>query len=221
MKNSLRTIGTILSVLLVIGAGSCTDKCADVVCQNNGICEDGICICVDGYSGTNCEIEGPCHSSPCLNGGVCVEGICDCPSGYDGSNCETEISPFSMSISKFTVTNVLGTSWDPAGPDYGADLLLMVGSGSSASNHYNSSSSVSHLNVDSLGEYDFIPADPILISPSQTISLYLFDIDDNGAGDEIMGIIDTLPYEAGENFPESKTLSNSTFTCIIYYSYTW
>jgi len=36
---------------------SCSDPCEDVVCQNDGTCDDGICICVEGYMGTNCETE--------------------------------------------------------------------------------------------------------------------------------------------------------------------
>lgn len=36
---------------------SCSDACDDVDCGANGSCDDGICICVDGYEGTNCETE--------------------------------------------------------------------------------------------------------------------------------------------------------------------
>lgn len=34
---------------------SCTDPCNDVDCGNNGTCFDGVCICDEGYEGTNCE----------------------------------------------------------------------------------------------------------------------------------------------------------------------
>ncbi len=37
------------------------DNCTDVTCQNNGICVDATCHCPDGFSGTHCEIEDPCH----------------------------------------------------------------------------------------------------------------------------------------------------------------
>lgn len=36
---------------------ACSDPCEDVSCQNGGACDDGTCICEDGYSGTNCETE--------------------------------------------------------------------------------------------------------------------------------------------------------------------
>lgn len=38
---------------------SCKDACDDVVCQNDGVCVEGICDCLfeSGYEGTNCEKE--------------------------------------------------------------------------------------------------------------------------------------------------------------------
>ncbi len=31
------------------------DKCKGVVCQNSGVCSNGVCTCKTGYSGVNCE----------------------------------------------------------------------------------------------------------------------------------------------------------------------
>jgi len=36
---------------------SCSDACEDVICENEGICNDGTCECPDGYEGMTCEIE--------------------------------------------------------------------------------------------------------------------------------------------------------------------
>ena len=59
---SIRNIA--FSVLLTLGAfsamtyTSCNkDECKDVVCQNGGTCNEGICACATGYEGTNCETE--------------------------------------------------------------------------------------------------------------------------------------------------------------------
>ncbi|MBS1772257.1 MAG: hypothetical protein JST82_05310 [Bacteroidetes bacterium] len=34
------------------------NQCINTVCQNNGICSEGHCICVNGYLGSHCETRG-------------------------------------------------------------------------------------------------------------------------------------------------------------------
>lgn len=53
MKITLKT----LSFLFILFIMSCTDPCKDVNCMNEGVCDDGTCLCADGYEGTNCENE--------------------------------------------------------------------------------------------------------------------------------------------------------------------
>jgi len=41
------------------------------------------CACVDGFTGTNCEIDfDDCAAGPCQNGAICHDGVnnyvCDC-----------------------------------------------------------------------------------------------------------------------------------------------
>jgi hypothetical protein len=51
-------IATGVSVALATGISSCvTDKCKDVVCQNDGICIEGTCDCPTGYEGTFCDTK--------------------------------------------------------------------------------------------------------------------------------------------------------------------
>ncbi|NCG30359.1 MAG: hypothetical protein GWP27_07820 [Bacteroidetes bacterium] len=75
--------------LLFVGFLSSCNDCKDVVCDNGGTCDDGICLCRTGYSGTNCEVEDLCitQNVTCENGGVCVDGECDCESYYYGETC--------------------------------------------------------------------------------------------------------------------------------------
>lgn len=58
----LTTFVIILSVFLVTVYSSCkkeqytyVNKCADVLCENNGTCIDGNCSCTLGYTGERCE----------------------------------------------------------------------------------------------------------------------------------------------------------------------
>ncbi|XP_014260565.1 protein crumbs isoform X1 [Cimex lectularius] len=53
------------------------------------------CKCIDGITGSNCEIDiNECESSPCEHG-MCQDGIasftCECEAGYEGTYCKTEI----------------------------------------------------------------------------------------------------------------------------------
>jgi hypothetical protein len=90
-----------------------------VYCLNGGSCpqqqaEQGSlassdCACVDGYTGSHCEIDPVCNIE-CLNKGACILGksdsplltawpgdvpsdrmYCDCARGYDGHHCEYRV----------------------------------------------------------------------------------------------------------------------------------
>lgn len=67
------------------------DLCDGLVCQHGGSCLDGVCRCVNGYSGTYCEIEpDACYGITCNGHGTCSEGDCACTDGYSGTYCEIE-----------------------------------------------------------------------------------------------------------------------------------
>ena len=64
-----------------------TDPCENVECFNGGKCDGGSCDCVNGYTGTNCEIEPDCNDSkPCTSPKQCENYICVCPKI---ANCKT------------------------------------------------------------------------------------------------------------------------------------
>jgi len=44
-----------VSLLIIVSCDKEAEPCADVECQNDGSCVDGICDCPVGYMGTNCE----------------------------------------------------------------------------------------------------------------------------------------------------------------------
>ena len=70
---------------------------AVVQCGDHGQCNSGACICLDGYTGTHCEIhpdqcEFPLHVD-CGHHGTCAAGQCTCTDGYTGSRCDVRPDP--------------------------------------------------------------------------------------------------------------------------------
>lgn len=83
--------------ILVVGTTSC-EPCADEPCQNDGVCletqtEHGYtCVCQDGYTGKNCQVEGfQCSLGVCGIGrcGETDTGFeCYCPLNRTGDRCQ-------------------------------------------------------------------------------------------------------------------------------------
>jgi formylglycine-generating enzyme required for sulfatase activity len=71
------------------------DSCEGIECGAHGSCEDGVCVCTDGYVGEFCDEVGPCVGIDCGENGTCVVvggvGICECDTGYEGVSCEVDI----------------------------------------------------------------------------------------------------------------------------------
>lgn len=94
MKNAkalLLSAALIFSLFTIVTYTACkSDPCDAITCVNGGACNDGKCVCPDGFSGAFCETnDDPCANIACLNGGTCVNGACDCPAGYEGDACQT------------------------------------------------------------------------------------------------------------------------------------
>ncbi|HRI01987.1 MAG TPA: calcium-binding EGF-like domain-containing protein [Saprospiraceae bacterium] len=88
-------ISTLIPLFIFLFIFSCKkDPCEGISCLNGGACNDGTCVCPDGYSGQFCEKKvDPCLTLTCLNGGYCENGACKCPPGYYGKNCELKVDP--------------------------------------------------------------------------------------------------------------------------------
>ncbi|MGB1248689.1 MAG: EB domain-containing protein, partial [Chitinophagales bacterium] len=69
MKNKI--LGAFLMIAILLA--SCGDGCKNVECLNGGVCDEGTCMCPDGYIGDDCgeavnaaylgEWEMPCAGS--------------------------------------------------------------------------------------------------------------------------------------------------------------
>ena len=58
MKNKLFLFAVLpLAFLMILSTGCKKEPCEDVVCPANSSCVEGVCICDDGYMGTDCADE--------------------------------------------------------------------------------------------------------------------------------------------------------------------
>ncbi len=90
----MKKILTALTCLCLLLSYSCSeDNCANSDCGPNGNCnpDDGTCICDEGFSGINCEVN-VCDTVDCINGDCDpTTGNCLCERGFEGPTCDTEI----------------------------------------------------------------------------------------------------------------------------------
>ncbi len=77
----MRKIFFYVSMAMVTIFTSCGDPCDDRNCMNDSTCVDGDCICLDGYSGIDCEVENRLSfigvwdgQTMCDNGEPAVDG---------------------------------------------------------------------------------------------------------------------------------------------------
>ncbi len=47
----------LFAFVFVFGLTSCSDPCSDVECGAHGTCDDGTCLCDEGYEGTLCDAK--------------------------------------------------------------------------------------------------------------------------------------------------------------------
>ena len=72
----------------------CSERSCPVVCNGNGVFQDGKCKCNFGYHGSECQLSRTeCKVQNCNDNGECVQGKCECRFGFTGESCETLACP--------------------------------------------------------------------------------------------------------------------------------
>lgn len=96
-----------VSTVLCVGSRRCESDCS-----GHGLCENGLCLCEDGWTGTTCEAL-KC-ASVCGPHGVCTHKGCVCDAGWTGDNCSHECLPgFFGDGCNQTCSCINGASCDP------------------------------------------------------------------------------------------------------------
>jgi len=79
---------------------SCTDACKDVVCLNNGVCDEGDCICTKGYESADCSVE---MRTKFLGSWKFLDAC------YANVESASTISVSSQAVERVIISNILGT----------------------------------------------------------------------------------------------------------------
>ena len=74
--------------------GHIITTCPRVRCSLHGQCKNGTCLCVTGWNGRHCTIQG-CPAT-CSGHGACRSSFsgewrCQCEAGWDGADCATRL----------------------------------------------------------------------------------------------------------------------------------
>lgn len=81
------------------GGTACNESTCPESCLHHGDCIEGVCHCLQGYSGARCEIVDRNCSNDCSGHGSCEVGsVCICESGFTGDDCATPGCPSSQNI---------------------------------------------------------------------------------------------------------------------------
>ena len=53
----MKTLQLFILISIITFSSCTTDPCIDVMCYNDGVCDDGTCLCADWYEGADCSSE--------------------------------------------------------------------------------------------------------------------------------------------------------------------
>lgn len=214
MKRILMLFLMVISCMM----GCTKSPCDDIVCVNGRYCDDGECICPDGWGGYDCTTPETnnitvntdvCDGIVCYNGGSCVNGVCDCPEGWTGPSCDDRETPTVVIIKKIKITAFApydnGNNWDVFD---GPDLTVRIGKDQSFIYTHGTFYEDANPALDYTFNINFR-----LESPTEDYGIYLYDNDE--FEDDYMGGYNFTPYLTSLGTPATLQLSNPDFPTVM------
>lgn len=210
----------LLSLLVFLAFAACKkeDKCENVICLNGGTCDNGTCICINGFSGQLCETApDPCAGITCLNGGTCANGVCNCPTGYTGGNCSQQQTPEYVEITAVNLNQFIPQSWDidGSGPDVYFKIFL-----NGTQLFENSANRVNNVSNGTVTTWN-LPASTNLnlYEPTSQYVIEFYDWESFGADTKMASLYFT-PYWDNNGFPSELIYNEiNCSTCDAYFSF--
>lgn len=84
-------------------ANHCNETC------NNGYCLNDVCVCNEGFSGSNCGITNCGLNDTCSGHGTCINGTdvntCECQAGFFGWDCSKRSAVYCNGTTEITSTS--------------------------------------------------------------------------------------------------------------------
>lgn len=168
-----------------------TDPCKDVSCLNGGTCNDGVCLCPQGYSGSTCASQ----ITP------------------------SQITITKITVTSFVDGGEDGSAGPDIFPDYTTpDIYVKLLSGSTVL--YNASASYKP-NPNTYDDCWRSMSPSITLSASSGYNIELWDRDGSSAHDPMGPSIYFTPYSSTGGFPATKSFYNSKFSVQFDISYVW
>ncbi|GFO00125.1 multiple epidermal growth factor domains 8-like protein, partial [Plakobranchus ocellatus] len=83
-------------------------------CNQNQVCEEGYCVCKNGFLGPACGTSVcPDNCSADLGQGYCQNGLCLCREGFTGSNCNESVPPYLPDVHVLTDSTLARSPLSP------------------------------------------------------------------------------------------------------------
>ncbi len=111
------------------GDDGCGGTCG--TCGNNGVCEEGRCVCVPSCAGKECGDDGCGGTCPstCQSGEACKEGRCVEMTAWDSAPIPVNGGAGGASPLSDTVGNDTGCGMSPVAPGNPLGLILLGAAG--------------------------------------------------------------------------------------------